>query len=65
MTNHLFSYVNGNELLSVVNSKGVAYELGNYCAGSIPDLDYLLLSRLVHLTDFLKYLGVNVGPLLQ
>ena len=49
VTNHVFSNINRNELVSIMNCNSVAYEVWRDHAGAGPGLyDLLLLATIIH-----------------
>ena len=49
VTNHVFSNINRNELVSIMNCDSVAYEVRGDHAGAGPGLyDLLLLATIIH-----------------
>ena len=57
---HFFAYVDGKELPSIVNCKGVAHKLRGNGARPSPGFNGSFIAAFVHLLNFLEQLGVDV-----
>ena len=61
VTDHIFRYIYGNMLASVVNGKGVADKVGEDCGGAAPGLENLLLAVLIHLLNSFEQFRLHKG----
>ena len=53
VTDHIFGNIHRHMFASIVDSKGVSDEFGEYCRCAAPGLEDLLLAGLVHSDDSL------------
>jgi hypothetical protein len=65
MADHVLGHVHRDVLLTVVDSDGVADEVGEDDAVARPGLEHLLLVLLVHRLDPAEQACLDVGALLE
>ena len=61
VADHVFGHVNGDELVAVVDCKGVSNEFGGNHGSTAPGLDYRLLAAFLHGANFLFELNADEG----
>ena len=61
VTYHVLCHINGNELISVMNSESMANELGGYHGCAAPSLDDILFAGSFHISHFLLELNADKG----
>ena len=54
MTDHVFSDIDGDEVLTVVNEEGVAHQVRGDHGGTCPSFDRAFLLGVVELVDFIE-----------
>ncbi len=64
MSNHVFSNVNRNKLISVVNGYRMTYEVGRNHRGARPCLYDILLATFIHRKDFLFQTNLDIRTFL-
>ena len=61
VANHIFGYVNWDELIAVVDSESVADELGSNHRRTAPSLDHRLFAALLHSNHLLLEFYADKG----